>query len=263
MAGIVVVFGVAAGILLVVASCVRIRGHTDGHHARAERETVESDEPAEPARQINWKPAVVLVVSLAGLGTFAWWALWGNQTTKVAGGSDRWLNFALGLAGIATAAGVAGGAYLAARYGRRASISIRATVEALDDGGVIIAARPVVKAVGLFRVNFHGPRGALVRVREHLLVDPDESPTGMKQGLYWELVAVFEEQFAEAGEELATTVLFRLPPARDRKVVGWIVAVAIESPTRWMPGSSGAWGDKIFVARPQSILLGKGENDID
>jgi hypothetical protein len=199
-----------------------------------------------------WVVAAWVLVAASFLvgGLWIWWAIWGNHPPVGNPAPDRWLNLVLGLAAVATVAGVVGGAYLAAQYGRRASISIAATIVPLEVGGVVVAARPVVKAVGLFRVRFHGPHGALVRVRELRLVDPSELPTGMKEDRYWEAVGVFGDQFAEGGEELTTTVMFRLPSI-PHQVVGWIVAVGIEAPTRWVPRSSGAWGDKIFVPRPK------------
>jgi hypothetical protein len=109
-----------------------------------------------------------------------------------------------------------------------------------------------VKAVGLFRVKFHGPTGALIRVGELYLAEPEESDgTGLKEGRVWEQPAIFGAQFAEGGEELSTPAIFRLPPLPD-SVIGWSVSVGIRAPVRWLPGSTGAWGDRIFVPRPDT-----------
>jgi len=191
---------------------------------------------------------MLLLAALGAAGFWLWWALWGHPPVS-APMVDRWLNVALGLAGFATVAGVVGGAYLAARYGRRASASISADVEPLADGGVLIASRPMVKAVGIFPVKVHRPGGAKVRVRELRIVDIKEHPTGLLEDRYWELEDIYKDQYAEGEEELATTVVSRLPRV-PVDVIGWIVTLSVEAPTRWMPGSSGKWGDKIFVPRP-------------
>jgi hypothetical protein len=175
--------------------------------------------------------------------------------TVVSGiGDHHWLNIVTGLGAGSAVLAFLGGVYLAARYGRRASISITADVSELPDGNMLIAARPVVNAVGFFRVKFHGPTGAVIRVREVYAVELSVSPTGLWEGEFRLAAAIFGEdgedkQFAESGEALKTTVLFRVP-APDG-VIGWMVVVSIKAPTRWMPGSSGAWGDKVFVARPE------------
>jgi hypothetical protein len=164
--------------------------------------------------------------------------------------SDRWLNImtGLGAAGAVVAGvGVVVGGIFAWRYGRKASVSISATPHEVPDG-VILATRPVVKGVGLFRVKFHGPKGASVQVREVRL--DDSATSGLRLDRQWEQEAVFGEQHADGGEELPTTVMFRLQEP-DPAVVGWVVWVSIQAPTRWMPGSSESWADRIFVPRPK------------
>ena len=195
-----------------------------------------------------WKRlAVLLVVAvvLGGLG-LGGWALWANRPAH-AGASDRWVNVMTGFGAAAAGAGVVAGGVLAARYGRRASVSISATAEPLPDGGFIVAARPIVRGVGIFRVKFHGPNGALIRVREVYLSTTD---SGMDQGEFWEQAAVFGEQYAEPNEELPTTVLFRLYKP-DPAVVGWVVWVGIEAPTRFLSTTT-SWADRIFVPRPKN-----------
>lgn len=191
---------------------------------------------------------------LTVVGYALWWALWA-KAPKGATPPDRWLNVVLGLGAVAAVLAFAGGTYLAARYGRRASISIDANVTELPDHSVLISARPVVNAVGLFRVRFHGTSGAVVRVRNVYAVDPSISPKGLWEGEFRLAPAIFgddddqTQQFVESGEALKTTVLFRVPVPEG--VIGWMVAVSIKAPTRWMPGSSGAWGDKVFLGRPK------------
>jgi hypothetical protein len=195
-----------------------------------------------------------MALALCAVGLGVWWALWGNRQEPGSPTPDRWLNAMLGLAAVATILAFVGGAYLAARYGRRASISIDADVTELPDRSVLIAARPVVNAVGLFRLKFHGPRGAVIRVRNVYAVEPSVSPKGLWEGEFRLAPAIFgdddkNQQFVESGEALKTTVLFRVSVSDG--VIGWVVAVSIKAPTRWMPWSSVAWGDKIFLARPK------------
>jgi hypothetical protein len=187
-----------------------------------------------------------------GVGVWLWWALWGNDQGH-APHLDRWLDVVTGLGAIAIVLAVLGGAFLAARYGRRASISMAADISELPDGSLLIAARPEVKSVGFVRAKFHGSSGAVIRVSEVYAVERSVSQTGLMEGDFRLAPATFGEredlEFAESGEALRTTVLFRVP-APDG-VIGWMVDISIKAPTRWMPGSGGAWGDKVFVARPK------------
>ena len=197
---------------------------------------------------------VVGVLAVGSLGYWIWWGLWHNHQESGSPTPDRWLNVVLGLGAAAAVLAFLGGVYLAARYGRRASISISAEITPLSGGDVLISARPEVTAVGLFKVKFHGTSGAVIRVREVYAVDAAVSPTGLWEGKYRLAAAVFGEdddnkQFAESGEALKTTVLFRTPAPEG--VVGWMVVVSIKAPTRWIPGASGAWGDKVFLTRPK------------
>ncbi|MGH9007426.1 MAG: hypothetical protein ACRDV6_06915, partial [Acidimicrobiales bacterium] len=79
---------------------------------------------------------------------------------------DHWLNILTGSGATAAVVGVVGGAAFAARYGRRASLTISATAEPAK-GGYLIIVRPCVKAVGIFRVKFtRGSAGSQVLVTE-------------------------------------------------------------------------------------------------
>jgi hypothetical protein len=191
------------------------------------------------------------------------WAIWGNLRSKGGTPPDRWLNVMQGLGATATVLVFLGGAYSVARYGRRASVSVEAKAMQ-HSSGVVLSVRPTVKAVGIFRVKFHGPRGAVIRVAEWYVppgYDPDlgydpQNPHGLAlvEGRVWEHAAVFGEkgeQFAEGGEALSTTSDFLLPNPSP-STVGWSVNLFIAAPTRWMPGSSGAWADRIFVPRPDA-----------
>ena len=160
-------------------------------------------------------------------------------------GDHHWLTIVTGLGAVATAAGVAAGACLAMRYGRRASVSVSAKAYPTLTG-IVIATRPVVKAVGIFRVKFHGPKGAVVKVTEIYINDSRE----LQDGLSRDRDAVFGTQFVEAGEELTTTSVFP-PTSPSPRVIGWRVSIAIAAPSRLL--ASGGWrADQIFVPRPEA-----------
>ena len=160
-------------------------------------------------------------------------------------GDHHWLTIVTAIGAVATAAGVATGGWLAARYGRRASASISAQVYATPQG-VVMATRPSVKAVGIFRVKFHVTKGVKVHVQEVFISDDGE----LASARYWENGTNWGQQYVDAGEELTTTVLFRLldPPVR---VIGWQVYLSVSAPTRLVaPNASASWVDQIFVALP-------------
>lgn len=251
MASLVVLLAAPAAVLVVVAIAIRWQTWPDTRDRQG----------------AQWKGRIIgramaVFASLAvlvGLGYWVWWGLWGNQPPEASPPPDRWLNFLLGLGALAAVLAFLGSGYLALRYGRRASVSITAKPLA-HPTGVVLAVRPMVKAIGLFRVKFHGPKGAVVRIAEWYIpagYDPQigfdpGNPKGPSfvEGRVWEHVAVFGEQFAEAGEELFTTSTF-LVPRPSPSTVGWSISLAIIAPTRWMPGSSGSWADRIFVPRPK------------
>jgi hypothetical protein len=182
---------------------------------------------------------------LAGLAYWVYWALWGNLPSRgPAPPPDRWVNVMTGVGAAVAATGILTGGVIAWLYGRKASVSITAKVHRTADG-VILATRPLIKAVGIFRVRFQGPHGASVQVRElHL---DDNALAGLRLGDQWEQAAVFGEQHADGGEQLPTTVIFRIRnPAPT--VVGWVVWVTVQAPTRWVPNASESWADRIFVS---------------
>jgi hypothetical protein len=150
-----------------------------------------------------------------------------------------------GLGAGATFAGVAVGAYLAAMYGRRGSVSVSGVAHALPSG-VVVTARPCVKAVGLFRVKFQEEGGATVRLTELCKVGLD-----LKEGFEWEQSGVFGQQYVDAGEELRTTVIFQ--PGLRPEVVGWNLYLRVEATTRLFKSRTGWWADQVFVPRDSGI----------
>ena len=71
----------------------------------------------------SWRRVAIgaaLAVVVGSFGMWIWWALWDHAHSTGSAPPDRWLNVMLGLGAASAVAGVIGGAYLAARYGRRA-----------------------------------------------------------------------------------------------------------------------------------------------
>jgi hypothetical protein len=110
---------------------------------------------------------------------------------------------------------------------------------------VVIAARPSVKAVGVFQVRFREKRGAVVRVTE-MFVDTAGTPRAART---YEEEDVFGEAFVEGGEELISTILFPVP-SPTAAVIGWRVDFEIRAANRFLPGEAWSWTDQVFVPRP-------------
>ena len=159
----------------------------------------------------------------------------------------HWLTIVTGLASLATAAGVATGAVLAVLYGRKASVSVTACPH-MTPSGIVIAARPIVKAVGLFRVKFHATKGVTVQLTE-VYIEGGE----LKEGRTWTKTGAFDQQYVDAGEELPTTVVFP-PVSPPGSVIGWLVYLKIAAPTRLAKFRSAWWRDQVFVARPDAAV---------
>lgn len=157
---------------------------------------------------------------------------------------DTWLNIVTGTGAILGSATVVAGGLLAFLFGRRASVSLSAEVYETPSG-FVVAARPTVKAVGIFRVSFGETRGTTVRLTEAYL-DQDDL---LQEGEYWELESAFGQQYVDPGEELTTSVVFQ-PVRPVESVVGWYVFLGISAPTRLGRLRTAWWADQIFVARP-------------
>ena len=158
-----------------------------------------------------------------------------------------WATVMTGLGGGAASLAFIGGALVALRYGRRASVILTADAH-VRDGRVVVSTRPVVKAVGIFKVSFHKNRGAVVRVTELYLDAAGE----LQDARFWEKSDIFGQEFVDPGEELPTTTVFPLPSPIPASVVGWRVSVKIKAPTRFLASSSG-WADQVFVPRPGDL----------
>lgn len=137
---------------------------------------------------------------------------------------------------------------LAYRYGRRATVSIRAEAHLTQTGAALVTARPSIRAVGIFPVRFRREGGAVVRTTEIWADDDGE----LHDGRFWEQDDVYGETYvyAEAGEEVATTIVFPLG-VPSPLVVGWRVSVVIRAPERRIfPEASVGWTDRVFVPMP-------------
>jgi hypothetical protein len=154
---------------------------------------------------------------------------WYSFNGTVVPAPDRWFNIVTGAGAAAGALGVVAGAFFAARYGRRASVSLTASVLPTPVGFVIVA-RPSVKAVGIFRVRFvKGNSGSKVMVVE-MYQDDQGEPQCAKT---YPRLNIFGEAFVDGGEELVTTTLIPVPtPAAS--VIGWAVWFEVHAPNRFL-----------------------------
>ncbi len=155
-----------------------------------------------------------------------------------------WLSIVTGVGAIAATAGVVTGAVIALLYGRKASVSVTASPH-VTESGIVVAARPIVKAVGLFRVKFRATEGVTVRLTEVYIVDGE-----LKEGRSWTADRAFGQQYVDAGEELPTTVVFQ-PMNPPRSVIGWNVYLKVAAPTRLARIRGAWWMDQVFIPRPE------------
>jgi len=114
----------------------------------------------------------------------------------------------------------------------------------LTPSGVVVTARPCVKAVGFFRVNFHKQDGVLVRLTEVYVTGGE-----LAEGRHWDSNGAFGQQYVDAGEELRTTVTFP-PISPTPSIIGWLVYLKVGAPTRLAKFRTGWWADQVFVPRP-------------
>jgi hypothetical protein len=148
---------------------------------------------------------------------------------------------------------VLGGGTLAALYGRRASISLSGEVHEIPNA-FVVSIRPVVKAVGIFRVKLDETRGARVRLCEafidgdgNLRVDDDPAHRNIN---WWEHSETFRQQYVDPGEELTTSVVFAPLTPSSPSVVGWYAFLKIYAPTRLTRVRTAWWADQIFLPHP-------------
>jgi hypothetical protein len=159
-----------------------------------------------------------------------------------------WVDASTAAGGIATVAGLLGGVVLALRYGRKASVSISGEAH-IFDGLVIVATRPSVRAVGVLRLSLLRAGGGTDVIVAEMIKDGES----VRKGREWTQTNVFDQQFVEAGETLATTVIFPVGPV-DPEVVGWRASFDVHV-KRWsLKGrrQTWSWPDRVFIPRPSS-----------
>lgn len=159
---------------------------------------------------------------------------------------DQLFDFVTEIGAAATAIGVAVGGLFAAHYGKRASTSVSATASETPNG-IMMVVRPVIKAVGIFRVHFEEGRGSYISVQEMIF---DGEGVLVPRGDPVRTEGFFDGQFVEAGEELTTSVLFSQVPCSD-STVGWQVFLRVGSPLRWSRlrrTENPWWNDRVFVS---------------
>jgi hypothetical protein len=145
----------------------------------------------------------------------------------------------------ATAAVIAtvGGAVVAIRYGRKATAQIEASVYEAGNT-ILLAARPSVRAVGVFRLAFADDCRTTV-------TEVWTTREGLVQGRKWGSRAVFGPSFVEAGETIWTTVVFDLGPPSEY-LVGWRAVFDVTVSRRFGRNGEWVWNDRIFVPSPSA-----------
>lgn len=154
------------------------------------------------------------------------------------GSPDHWLNAATGAGGIAACLATIGAGVMAARYGRRASVSISAEAQPTATGFLIVA-RPSVKAVGVFRVRLRSradsSRVVVAEVRSSGGRDPVLARVATRSGFFGDVLI-------DGGEEQITTTLVPVP-APHPSAIGWAVWFQVSARNRflrlaWVPNLS-------------------------
>jgi hypothetical protein len=111
-------------------------------------------------------------------------------------------------------------------------------------GTLLMAARPSVRAVGVFRLAFADDESCSISVTEVW-----STTDGLVDGATWRSPAIFGTSVVEAGESIWTTVLFDLGPPADY-LVGWRVVLDVALTRRFRPGRDWVWDDRVFVPAP-------------
>jgi hypothetical protein len=157
--------------------------------------------------------------------------------------ASTWADAFSAAGALAAVAAAVGGAIVAIRYGRKATVEV--TAEAVARGAtVLLAVRPSVQASGVFRLRFPDGDGSRVRVTEVWTTE-----AGLADGRYWETSAVFGSSHVEAGEKIWTTVLFQVDPL-DGRLMGWRVMLDVAVARRFSRGREWVWDDRIFLSAP-------------
>lgn len=155
--------------------------------------------------------------------------------------ASNWADGFTSAGAAAVVLGTIGGALIALFYGRKATVTVEGFVRRSTDDRLVLAARATVRAVGVLRLRFDPDEVPAVTVTEQWM-----TATGIEDGRKWIAAAVFGGHFVEAGETIATTVIFDLPPPPE-VLVGWRVSLRVTVGRRLRGGQVWAWDDRVFI----------------
>jgi len=154
-----------------------------------------------------------------------------------------WLDPFVAAGATATVVATAAAGGIALFRGRKGTVVLTADAYLLA-GRHVVAVRPSLHAVGVFRLNILQNDSAIT-VTEILGVP---GIAGLQEGRVWQTAAIFGDSFVDAGEGLSTSVVFDLgPPAPD--VVGWRVSATV-AVSRFLRRTVWTWDDRLFLAIP-------------
>ena len=182
-----------------------------------------------------------------------------RQVTRIVIAQEPlWLQIALLLGALATFVGAVTTFVLAARYGRKANVSIDAAAHERASR-TIVAVHPSIRAVGVFSLRIEAdstwvtvtevlrPFGGTARDSRQwinkTIFATDADGKGGEEG-----VAVGEERVAP-GETVSKVVLFDVghPPV---ELLGWRVSCGVEARRAWSRTGVWVWADSVFVPAP-------------
>jgi hypothetical protein len=183
---------------------------------------------------------------------------WGHHVPHIivqsapAAPSDTWLNIVLGLAALAGVLTFVLALFAAYRYSRKANVAVSATGHRIE-GGAVIAVRPSVTAIGPFKFRFSQleGEGAWIDVFDRIATSDGKTDYGaleMRERAY-DQDEQGEDQFANPGETMTNTVIFRVPTDTP-ELVGWVATLGVDA-KGWRRGMH--WRDRFFVPLPPPL----------
>jgi len=176
------------------------------------------------------------------MGQFPGFAQHGHH---IASTGFAWSTFWQAVAAVAALTALVGGAVVAYFFGRKATTDLEAKLYETP-GGLIVAVRPSVTAVGFRAFRFHTQTSSVTVVPQRMVAGKAVDTPEMLQTL----PSAFGPRMAMGGETISTSVIFPVhPPGED--VIGWKVDFHVVRKHRFGRGKS--WDDRVFVpASPDS-----------
>jgi hypothetical protein len=162
-------------------------------------------------------------------------------------------DFSIGnIASVVVVLGVFAGSTALLLYGRRAIVTVTATLVEAADHSMILQVRPSLQAVGQFKIKVDQSDESYVAVIEVLRTDQH-----LVLGKTRKVGTLFGKGFAIPGETLNSTVLFDLgiPP---KEVDGWLVVISVGA-QRIGSRQDKSWDDRIYVPVPKGEPAKPGE----